>query len=507
MGNLSGFDRLVFRGTLRAIAYAAGFFRFLNAQDVLLKEFGGYVAAVSERIKAAALAAARASGRPVQYLASPQTRKEDVARQIAAADGIQAGLICVLTCVESCNTFEVFRNRQTGRLELQPRIRKCLHHYHYWVHPQLGFMSARLQTWFPLSIQVCVNGREWLARTLDGAGLKYQRRDNCFTWLEDVGEAQRLMDGQVRTAWPELLDGIARQLNPLHDELFASCPLQYYWTVYQSEWATDVMFKSPAALAVVYPRLVRHGITTFGSADVMRFLGRAVPASGQVRVTFQGEVVSDLKSRPEGLCVRHRVNGNGLKVYDKQGSVLRVEQTLNQPEQFKVYRVKEGGRLKAWRRLRRSVADMPRRAEVGQACNERYLHALAQVENPQALGALVEAVCQPVHWQGQRVRALRPWGEDQALLAVIARGEFALNGFRNRELQAHLFKTAPGDLRERRRRSAQITRRLRQLRAHGLIKKVSRTHRYVLTQKGRTLVVALSAATQASVQQLSSLAA
>ena len=104
-------------------------------------------------------------------------------------------------------------------------VRKCLHNNHYRLHPKLGLMHGRIQTWFPFTIQVCLNGREWLARRLDQAGVGYRKRENCFVWLEDAKRAQKLFDGQLRTAWSELLDGIACQLNPIHAEIFDAWPL------------------------------------------------------------------------------------------------------------------------------------------------------------------------------------------------------------------------------------------------------------------------------------------
>jgi hypothetical protein len=95
----------------------------------------------------------------------------------------------------------------------------------------------------------------------------------------------------------------------------------------------------------------------------------------------------------------------------------------------------EGG-AKAWRQLRKGVGDLHRRAEVSQKANERYLEALAAVHEPTPLGQLVEALCRPASWQGQRVHALNPLAADDAqLLAAVSRGEFLLNGSRNRDLR------------------------------------------------------------------------
>jgi len=277
----------------------------------------------------------------------------------------------------------------------------------------------------------------------------------------------------------------------------------YYWSARQTEYATDLLFKDAPSLASLYPQFLHHGIRSFASPDVLRFLGRACPNS------FRGEVKSTLKHRPEGVRLRHTVNGNSVKVYDKQGSVLRVETTVVNPREFKVYRPAERDREQRlkWQRLRYGVADLYRRAEISRAANARYLEALASVIGKIPLAQEAASVCRPVTVDGQRFRALNPWSpEDGALLEAINRGEFAIAGLRNRDLRALLYprKTKPQD---QRRCAAKVTRKLVLLRAHGLLRKVSGTHRYQLTQKGRRIVTALLAARQAHVDQLTKLAA
>ena len=507
-GVLSGFDRLVFRGTLRSISYAEGMMGYLWAKQVRLTEFGKHVLRVSERLKQAGKAKAEALGRPVKYLVSAGESKEEVARGIAARDKIEEGLVCVLSCVETCRTFDVYRNREKRKLELVSRIRKCLFLYQYWMHREFGFLGARMQTWFPFSVQVCVNGREWLARQMDGVGMKYVRQDNCFPWVEEWGRAQGLLDEQLRTNWPKALEPLARALNPVHAQIFGDFPMNYYWTTYQSEWAIDVVFRQAQVLRRLYPRLVHYGITTLGSTDVLRYLGRPVRRDGEVPKSFRGEVSSDLKWREEGMRIKHSVNGNSVKLYDKAftavGSVLRAETTIHHGGEFRVYRRKEGDSQgkKSWRVLRGGVADLHRRAEISERATERYLDALAAVDEQTTLQELLDRLGQPKQWKGRRVRALHPLGGDRALLKTICRGEFMLNGFRNRDLQKFFFPEATQDLREARRRSAWASRKLRLLRAHGIIRKVSGTYRYQLTETGRRAVAALLTALRSTVREL-----
>lgn len=156
-----------------------------------------------------------AQASPVQYLTSSKTDKKTLAEQIAARDRISEGLICVLTCVEPCLSFDVGPNPAKKQLELKHRLRKCLFLYHYWMHPGFGFMSARIQTWFPFQVQIYLNGREWLAQRMKREGVEYVRQENCLPWIEDYARAQELMDNQLKTDWSKELGAVARQLNPM----------------------------------------------------------------------------------------------------------------------------------------------------------------------------------------------------------------------------------------------------------------------------------------------------
>jgi hypothetical protein len=183
------------------------------------------------------------------------------------------------------------------------------------------------------------------------------------------------------------------------------------------------------------------------------------------------------------------------------GSVLRVETTLNNMRDLQSPRQINGKVV--YKRMRKGVADMPRRARVSDASNRRYLEALAAVSTPLPLKTLTEKLSRPVKWKGKQVRGLNLLGKDDAtLLEAAGRGEYLISGFRNRDLQSLLLGPSTDDPAEKRRRSGQITRKLRMLRAHGLIHKVPHTHRYLVSDKGRQLIAALHAARQADIQTL-----
>lgn len=161
-GILAGFDRLRFRGTLRMLFDPAIMETYLLRCHVLIKQFKAFAEGLPQRVKAAAYQAAQAAGRPVRYLPRADVSKEDLARQIARDDQGRSGLIAVFSAVEPCLSYSVRGDPQTKHIHLVLETRKCTHLYHYYLHPNFGLCHVRVQTWFPFTVDLCLNGREWL---------------------------------------------------------------------------------------------------------------------------------------------------------------------------------------------------------------------------------------------------------------------------------------------------------------------------------------------------------
>jgi hypothetical protein len=348
-------------------------------------------------------------------------------------------------------------------------------------------------------VQFCFNGREWLARQLDAAGIEYRRADNCFLSLADAERAQAIMDQMVSLPWRRVLDGFVSTVSPVLDLIAEHTGGSYHWTLHQCEFATDVMFKSPQALAELYPSLAKFAITDLASSDVMRYLGKPTIE------TYRGEVVSNYKIRHEGICVRHHVGGNSIKVYDKQGSVLRVETTTNKPSEFKSRRHADGdpeSEVKP-RPMRKGIADIKPRVRVSAKANDCYLDALATVDCDRTVADALARVLERAAIGERLVRALRPWTDpDLALLRAVGNGDFITNGFRSRDIPAQLGQPLPTDPVQRTKFMAKLSRHLRLLRAHGVIEKLQGTHRYRVTRSGRALITAVLAALDASITKL-----
>lgn len=509
LGVLNGLDRLVFRGKLCALYSPEGMNIYLDANKVLRKDFDQHTKEVTKNVLQASLIEKAKALNRFAYLGSTKTDKDKVARRFAKKQGISPGLVCVLQCVEPCWSYGLESVDQ--RLTVRGKQRKCSHLYHYYLDPRFGWMYVRLQTWFPFEMQIYLNGREWLTRTLEQQGLKYRRSDNKILWVEDWPRAQALLDEQLQTHWPSVLDAYQQVVHPLHPHLLGKLSnLHYNWTVYQSEWATDVAFVSRQELAK-WMRLWQWQALNYSSTEILRFLGR----SGHLQGNYDWDVETEYKRFYEGLRIKHWVDKNSLKLYDHL-NVGRVELTINDVEFFKVYRASQAdpdGPLD-WRSMRRSVADLYRRAEVSQKVNERYLASMATVKETRTVKELVEPLCkrapEPVKKTAtaatkapRRVRALNPWSaEDAALLAAIGDPKWMVSGLRNRDLVAVLYPNAPTDAVQKRRRSARVTRLLRMLRGHGLLQKVPKTHRYQINENARAALSALLAAANANPAEL-----
>jgi hypothetical protein len=343
-------------------------------------------------------------------------------------------------------------------------------------------MHVRVASWFPFMVQVCLNGHDWLARKPDRQGIGYRKLDNAFSSIADPVRAQRLADGFVRKNWPRVLTAFARRVNPLMRNLLYG--MDYYWVTQQAEYATDVMFKSPASLAGLYDKLLKHATTSFSAEDVMTFLGR------KLHPNFAGDVGNNCRRRWPGARVRHRMKENGIKMYDKHGCVLRVETTINRPSEFKVRRsgMRQGQRVMGWYPMAKGVANLYRYVEVSRAANGRYLDALAVVDDPAPAHKQVHALAEPVRRGRRTYRGFNPAClDDIRLFAAVMRGEHLIRGFANADVRSHLL-TAPADPRARRRQAARVSRLLKRLHVHGLIAKIPRSRRWRVTTQGHTLM-------------------
>jgi DNA-binding HxlR family transcriptional regulator len=484
--------------------YPDGMQAFLAKHGVLNKDYREWMVAQSTALEEAADRVSQEHcGGPVTYIASCNTDKEDLVQAQRHRLGVEQGLIGVWACVEGCMTYRSTFDPTAHKPALRSVPGRCKHLYFYYDHHDVGLMSIRLQTWAPYGIQVALNGREWLRRSLETAHSGYQAHGNKFWHLEDVAVAQQLLDRQLDTRWQELLAGFVPQVFPTMAQLFGE-RMAYYWTVWQSEWATDYLCESPHVVQALTEKLQRYAVITGTSSRVLRYLGLPVAKQGGPHPLSRPELFTKTQDWYEGCRVRHWVDHNSVKFYNEQ-NVFRVEMTMNNPEKFRVYRHKTGQtptEPKTRLPLRKGIADMVLRAQLSGQVNRNLTEHLATLQDTTPVGEMLQEVVQPRAATRRTARALDITGKDRELLLAIADPAYAVSGLTNKALQQQLGGTAWAKGMTGKQLSARISRNLKLLREHGIIRKVPNQRRYHLTEKGRKLTTALNVIWAASTEQL-----
>jgi hypothetical protein len=478
----------------------------MSFTNVLLKDFSAWAQAMTATIRQSCRARADELGIETHYLRRASIDKEKMAREMAEARGIKEGSICMFSAVEPCMAPMVKGNQSRKTLELVMAQRKCVFVYHYFDDPVVGFGHVRIQSWLPFNIFICLNGRHWLEKQLRKEDIGYLKDGNCFPWIEDIETAQKLFTKQIETNWSEMLMKLALKSCPALAQVIRPLRPEYYWSADDTEWATDIMFKSVESLEALYPSLLHHAMHVCDAPSVMRYFGRR-----QVGGAYPDEILSDYRRRYEGLRIKHWKNHNSVKMYNKSGSILRIETTISNTRDFKVFRHPEDnvGRPASWQKMRKGVSDLHRRCELSDQCNSRYADALASAQVQEKLKEVVAPACNKIRKNGKSYRGLNPWQEqDYQLLSFLAKGENVLSGFRNKDLRRWLYpQSQDADKQQHRRYAGRATRRIKLLRVHGLVKKVAKENRYVLTAKGQKFACALMSASAVDIKGLTELAA
>src|SRR5262245_47935135 len=261
-------DRVIFKGYL-PFSDEAHLNRFVDHKlRIKRKDFLAFAQEKAERLVSNAKALATQKGAPYVYLQG-RHRKEELVQQQIRERRLSEGLVCVLCCQETCRTVKLRYGQGRPRLVFTRRPQRVL--YFYFLDPQFGLRHVRVQTWFPFTTQVYVNGHDWLARQLHAHGVGFEQHDNAFTQVEDPSRAQSLADRFPQLGWVKLLDRWARQVNPLLGEPWLKGQ-GYSWVIDQAEYSTDVLFKDRQALAELYPRLLDHCLPSLqcpGHPDVL----------------------------------------------------------------------------------------------------------------------------------------------------------------------------------------------------------------------------------------------
>jgi len=468
-GVLHCYDRVIISGYLQPLGYAKGMTKYLYHQGIRIFDYTQFAEPLRNEIRANAEAIAQEHGVEIEFRSGTERqRQEERVQEILEQRGQQPGLVCILSRMEQCQAYQPWHDKQTHYTYVKLTTGKCLHYYFYFIDPDLGLCHVRVPTWCPFRLQFYFNGHHALAAKLSQAGIGYELADNAFLQIEDFEKANEL--AQLDSQWLHTkLDGYAR----LYCPVVTSLNLSYRWSISQAEYATDIVFRSQDRLLAILPPLMETLIQAVKPADIATFLGRKLDPR------YQDEMGNRFNKRWLGTRLKHCMGPVSLKLYDKFNLVLRIETTVNDVSFFQQYRQvqhRDGSTSKKFAKMKRTIYSLPPLAESLQAVNQRYLKFISAIDTPEAgqdkLQRLTETVAQKNHrYKGFNLLA----EEDASLFRLLLKGEFLIQGFSNPSLRHHLSDKS----------SAQMSRLLKRLRVHGLIRKVQKHHRYYLTPLGQ----------------------
>ena len=468
-GVLGCFDRLIVTGTLPTLCYADGMTRYLSARAIRIFDFVGFAKPLTEAIKANAEALAVAAGLSVDYIRKKNFRKEDKIKAVVKERGDHPGLVWVFSALEPCTTYQPWHDKTTGRTFLRYDDGKSLHYYFYFIDEELGLCYVRVPTWCPFRLQFYCNGHNWLARQLERHKIGFQMLDNAFVEIQDWARAQQLAEGWKPERLHRRLDEFAQRYCPVLGRIEA----QYHWSLDTAEYATDIVFRRQSDLQGLYGQLTRTAIHTVKADDIATFLGKKLNGN------YQDEMGNRYNLRIEGTRVRHSMGMSSIKMYDKFGRILRIETTTLDVTLFQHYREveqRDGTTAMKYAPMKKTIYSLGALREVLAAANRRYLEFLSALDDPSGGIGKLTHLSETIHQEARSYRGFNFFDpRDELLFQVIARGEFNISGFHNRRLRALL----PGFT------SGQVSRLLKRLRTHGLIKKASHGYKYYLTTLGR----------------------
>lgn len=471
-GVLTCYDRLLITGTLPKVCFAQGMTALLYSLKVKIFDYPKWAEKFRDEVRLNAEALAKSSCVVIEHVRSSNARKEDMVEAVLNTRGRHHGLVHVLSAMEGCQTYRPKGSPSSGP-RLVPETGKCLHYYFYLIDEDLGLCHVRVPTWAPFRLQVCINGHNWLAKQLDKAGIGYDMLDNAFLRIDDWEAAQALANNLPVDRLHKVLDSFAAAFCPIAHH-FGQV---YHWSIQQAELSTDIVFKRQDTLQNIYQQLVSTAIHVVKPENIATFLGRKLHGN------YEGEIGNRYNIRIEGSRIRHQMGCNSIKMYDKFSQILRIETTTNNISFFQHYRTvehRDGTSGTKLANMRKTIHSLGALRECLAASNRRYLEFISTIEDRSSGIQRLERITKTVEHAGRNYKGFNFFDKDDhdTLMAAV-RGEFNIYGFRAKDLAKNLdHKTPP-----------QVSRILKRLSVHTLIKRIGKTYKYYVTKLGREAIL------------------
>lgn len=454
------------------ISYSQGMTKYMYEKGIKIFDYPKFAEPFKEAIRANAERIAKEQGVEIEFIRKAGVRKESIISEKIEKRGDHPGIVHIISAMEGCNTYKPWHDKTTGKTFLKPDTSKCLHYYFYFIDEQVGLGYVRVPTWCPFRLQVYINGHNLLATEMKQAEIKYTMIDNAFDYLEDAGKAQELSDKISIEKLHRKLDEFAWRFCPVYKDF----NLRYHWSVMQAEYATDIVFKKQEDLQTIYSELVATAIHTVKPENIATFLGHKLDPR------YEGEVGNNYNVRIEGSRIKHTMGSVSIKMYDKFRKILRIETTSNDTSFFKHFREvvhRDGTTSHEMAPLKKNIYSLSFLTDNLKASNRRYLEFISAFDNKEVGRKRLEDVTSSKSENNRNYKGFNFFSiEDLLVLTAIVRGEFNINGFRNKNMQKLLGFNA-----------GKISRLIKRLRVHGLIKKAADSYKYYLTKIGKETII------------------
>ena len=308
---------------------------------------------------------------------------------------------------------------------------------------------------------------------MDHQGIQSEMRDNAILKADSFKTAQDIADNLNINDIHKKLNEFANLYCPVSKHF---APAEYHWSIMQIEYATDIVFKRQEDLKLIYDNLTRTAIHSVKPDNIATFLGR------KIHPNYQDEVGNNFSTRIEGTCIKFKMGSASIKMYDKFGIILRVETTTNDLSFFKHYRKvehRDGSTSRKLAPMKKGIYSMGPLTAIMLGANKRFINYLSDIIDPTVGIKKLDKVSKTVVKNNRSFKGFNFFSlDDLRILQTVISGEFTITGFQNKNLREKLNHYS----------SSQISRILKRLHTHGLIKKVSHTYKYYLTRLGSQVI-------------------
>ncbi len=483
-GVYSCFDRIVITGTIPGWCHSDGMGIYLHQRNIRLFDFPKeFAEPLRDEIKANAERLAVTNSIEIEYIRRASSfRKEDRIKEIISSRGCHPGLVHIFSVLEKCPAYTPWHDKITHKTRLNIKETKCLHYYFYFIDAEFGLCYLRVPTWVPFRLQFYCNGHNYLAHCLQSEGVVFTPLDNAFVKIDDFSCAQRLADAFPADKLHHALDAFARMYCPV----IRLADNSYHWSLMQVEYATDIVFKRAEDLKAIYDNLVKTAIHTVTPESIAMFLGKKLDGR------TLAEIGTDYKfdRRIQGTRIKHYMGWASIKMYDKQGIILRIETTVNDVSEFKHYREVEhhdGTTEIKYAPMQKTIYSLPPLRELLLSANNRYLDFLSALDDNSDGEHQIIKIATSTTRDHRSYRGFNLFlKKDLECLIALARGEGCISGITNRMLQKALPQMS----------SSQISYFIKRCRVFRLVKKCGKRYKYYLTALGKRIIMAALAIRQ-----------